>query len=221
MTSPWFSTVIFDCDSTLSAIEGVDEVAGDLKAESSLLTEMAMQGAIPLQDVYGRRLDLIRPSSEAIARLGDRYIEALVPEALEVVRELHRLGITIQIISGGFAQPVERVGEYLGVSSDRVAAVRLEFNADGSYRDFDRTSPMTRSGGKREWIREHDARLPRRRLMVGDGVTDLETRDVVDCFAAFAGVVRRDMVVNAADRVITGPGLGDVLRLAVDGPRHF
>jgi phosphoserine phosphatase len=218
MTGPCFSTVIFDCDSTLSAIEGVDEVAGPLKAESARLTEMAMQGEITLQEVYGRRLDLIRPSREAIARLGDRYIEAIVPDAREVVGKLLAAGVVVQIVSGGFAQPVEQVGAYLGVAPDRVAAVRLEFHADGTYRDFDRSSPMARSGGKREWIREHDALLPRRRLMVGDGITDLETRDVVDCFAAFAGVVRREGVVSAADLVIAGPGLAEVLRLALEGP---
>lgn len=219
--TPWFSTVIFDCDSTLSAIEGVDEVAGPFKAESTLLTEMAMQGQITLEEVYGRRLELIRPTRDAIERLGQRYIDTIVPDAREVVGELISAGITVQILSGGFAQPVEQVGAYLGVDASRVAAVRLEFKEDGSYRDFDRASPMTRSGGKREWIRENDERLPRRRLMVGDGVTDLETRQVVDCFAAFAGVVRRDMVVNAADRVIAGPGLGEVVRLALEGPRNF
>jgi phosphoserine phosphatase len=96
--------------------------------------------------------------------------------------------------------------------------VRLDFNADGSYRDFDRSSPMTRSGGKREWIRANGARLPRRRLMVGDGITDLETREVVDCFAAFAGVARREKVIAAADVVVVGPGLGQVLHLALEGP---
>lgn len=216
MSAPWASTVIFDCDSTLSAIEGVDEVAGPHKAESERLTELAMQGHIPLEEVYGRRLELIRPTRAALDRLGALYVERLLPGAREAVQELQRHGIVVQLLSGGFAQAVEAVGHTLGVTTDRVAAVRLDFAADGSYRDFDRTSPMTRSGGKREWISAHDATLPRRRIMVGDGVTDLETRPVVDCFAAFTGVTQRDAVVAKADVVITH--LDQVITLAVDGP---
>lgn len=218
MSQPWAATVIFDCDSTLSAIEGVDEVAGQHKAESERLTQLAMQGQIPLEEVYGRRLELIRPDRNAIERLGEVYVARLVPGAREAVRELQRHGIVVQILSGGFAQAVEAVGAALGVAGDRIAAVRLDFNADGSYRDFDRASPMTRSGGKRDWINANDARLPRHRLIVGDGVTDLETRPVVDAFAVYTGVVRREAVVAAADTIIPGPSLEPVIEFALRGP---
>lgn len=221
MAKPFFSTVILDCDSTLSAIEGVDEVAGPHKAESERLTALAMQGQLPLEEVYGRRLALIRPSRQAIEALGQRYIAAAVPGAREAVDTLLRAGVTVQIVSGGFAQAVEELARYLGVAAERVAAVRLEFHADGSYRDFDRASPMARSGGKREWIRASLDRLPPRRLMVGDGVTDLEARAVVDCFAAFAGVVRREPVMAAADLVLRGPGLHDLVPLAIDGAGYI
>ena len=56
-----FRTVVFDCDSTLSAIEGIDELAGEHRSAVTELTEAAMRGEVPLQDVYGRRLALIRP----------------------------------------------------------------------------------------------------------------------------------------------------------------
>ncbi|HWA15093.1 MAG TPA: HAD-IB family phosphatase [Gemmatimonadales bacterium] len=216
MATPWAATVILDCDSTLSAIEGVDEVAGPHKAESERLTQLAMQGQIPLEEVYGRRLDLIRPSRTAIEQLGELYIARLLPGAREAVAELHRHGVVVQLLSGGFAQAVEAVGKAIAVPAERVAAVRLIFDPAGGYRDFDRASPMTRSGGKREWIIANDARLPRRRIMVGDGVTDLETRPVVDCFAAFTGVVRREAVVTAADAILDR--LEQAVALALNGP---
>jgi phosphoserine phosphatase len=218
MSAPWFATVILDCDSTLSAIEGVDEVAGPHRQESERLTHLAMQGVLPLDEVYGRRLSLIRPTRTAIERLGEQYVARIVPGAAMVVRELLRHGVVVQILSGGFLQAVTHLARFLKVPDDRTAAVRLEFNADGSYRDFDRTSPLARSGGKREWIRAQDAWLPRRRLMVGDGVTDLETRPEVDAFAAFTGVVRREAVVTAADIVLAGPGFEAILPLALEGP---
>jgi len=59
------------------------------------------------------------------------------------------------------------------------------------------------------WLPE----LPRPALMVGDGAKDLEVQGVVDCFAAFAGVVARPAVIEAADEVIRERSLLPVLDL--------
>ena len=56
---PPYGTVVFDCDSTLSAIEGVDELAGEKRDEVEALTRRAMNGELSLDQVYGERLDLI------------------------------------------------------------------------------------------------------------------------------------------------------------------
>src|SRR6187401_3016155 len=75
-----YGTVVFDCDSTLSTIEGIEELARDHRAEVEALTEEAMRGAIPLEQVYGRRLELVRPPRGRVLALGRRYIETLVPD---------------------------------------------------------------------------------------------------------------------------------------------
>jgi len=77
-----------------------------------------------------------------------------------------------------------------------VHAVGIRFNADGSYADFDRASPLAASGGKRVVVER--LALPRPILAVGDGATDVDMKPVVDTFAAFTGFARRDAVVNAA-----------------------
>src|SRR5690606_29915235 len=41
-----FRSVVFDCDSTLSRIEGIDELAGPRLEEIRAMTDAAMQGAI-------------------------------------------------------------------------------------------------------------------------------------------------------------------------------
>ena len=55
---PAYELVFFDCDSTLSSIEGIDELARSKgKAERvGLLTNKAMDGELDLADVYGKRL---------------------------------------------------------------------------------------------------------------------------------------------------------------------
>lgn len=211
-----FRTVIFDCDSTLSAIEGIDELAGPHRAEVARLTERAMAGEISLEAIYGSRLDLLRPTRAELAALGRQYIERMVPGAPETVAALQRDGVVVQVMSGGLLPPVLDLARHLGIPDDRVAAVPIWFDAADRYAGFDADCPFTQSGGKRRWIEAHLTRLPRPILMVGDGATDLETRPVVDCFAAFTGVVRRPPVADAAD--VELPSLPDVLTLVHAAP---
>jgi phosphoserine phosphatase len=212
-----FQTVIFDCDSTLSTIEGIEELARDHRAEVEALTEEAMRGAIPLEQVYRRRLDLVRPPRGRVVALGQRYIDTLVPDARETVAALRGEGIEVRVISGGLKPAVIAVARALGIPDADVAAVDIFFGGDGAYSDFESTSPLAVSGGKRTVIEGWN--VPRPALMVGDGATDLEAKPVVDGFVAFAGVVFRPQVVAAADYVIRERSLAPVLPLALGGVR--
>lgn len=209
-----FGTVFFDCDSTLSTIEGIEEIARDHRAEIEALTDEAMRGAVPLEEVYGRRLALVRPTRQAVLALGRRYIETLVPGARETVRGLLDAGVHVRVISGGLKPAVLIVARELGIEDSAVDAVDVYFAADGSYQGYDVASPLAASGGKRVVIEAlRDA--PRPLLLIGDGATDQEAQDVVDVFAAFAGVVSRPAVVAAADHVIRDRSLAEVLDLVL------
>lgn len=207
-----FQSVVFDCDSTLVQVEGIDELAGAHREQVRALTDAAMAGAVPLDEVYGRRLTLIRPTREAVAALGRIYLAALVPDAAATVAGLLWLGKDVRIVSGGLLQPVLEVARALGIPEGRVAAVEARFGPDGAYAGFDTASLLSRSGGKTRVLSAW--KLPRPSLLVGDGATDLEARPAVDAFAAFTGVVCRDAVVAAADFRIPGPSLAAVLALA-------
>ena len=212
-----FRCVIFDCDSTLCAIEGIQVLGTAHHEEIARLTASAMQGQIALEQVYAHRLALAQPARRDLEALADRYVATLVPDAREVVRALHAEGIEVRILSGGLRPAVLAVARALGVPDDRVAAVDLRFGDDGSYCGFDEASPLARSGGKRAVIAGWDPPAPRPSMLVGDGATDLEARPAVDAFIAFAGVVRRSDVVDRADLVIDGPSLAPVVPLALGG----
>lgn len=208
-----FASVVFDCDSTLAAVEGIDELAGAAAEEVRALTQAAMEGRLPLEEVYGRRLALIRPSRAVVEALGAAYAAALVPGARETVAALRAAGRTVRVVSGGLAPPVEAVAAALGIPRRDVAAVGVRFAADGSYAGFDEDSPLARSDGKAEVIRAWN--LPRPVLLVGDGATDLAARPAVDAFAAYMGVAWRPAVAAAADFVLRDPDLRAVLPLAL------
>jgi len=199
-----FSTVIFDCDSTLSRLEGIEALAGAHQREISHLTEQAMAGAIPLDQVYGRRLELIRPSRQQVEQIAERYIEALLPDAGRVVRELQVHGVRVRIMSGGLRPAVLPLARQLGLAPEQVDAVDIRFDGSGEYAGFDERSPLAQGGGKRVLVEQllREAVITRPVLLVGDGATDLEARPVVDLFLAFAGVARREPVVRGAEIVI-------------------
>lgn len=211
--------VVFDCDSTLSAIEGIDELAAGRRAEVETLTDAAMRGELPLEAVYGRRLALIRPTDSAVADLARRYVEAIVPDAAEVVAALAFEGIDVRIMSGGLRPAVLAVANALGIAHERVAAVDIQFDAAGDFAGFDERSPLARAGGKREVMRLWRAEIGGPVMMVGDGATDLEASGVADVFVAYTGVVTRPSVVVAADVVVRSLSIAPILPLALGGER--
>lgn len=207
MGGPRFGTVLLDCDSTLSAIEGIDELAAGHRDAITALTDAAMRGELPLEAVYGARLARIRPDRAALEALSRQYIARAVPGARETVAALRRHGVAVRIISGGLLPAILPFAEWLGLAATDVAAVAVEFAPDGRYAGFDEGSPLARSGGKRIVVEAWRPSLPGPVLLVGDGVTDLEARPAVDRFLAFTGVAARPAVVAAADGVLPGPSL--------------
>lgn len=217
------ATVVFDCDSTLCAIEGIDELAGPQRAEVEALTAAAMHGELPLEAVYGRRLELIRPDARRIARLSRQYVQRLVPDGREVVAALQGEGIRVCIVSGGLLPAVLAVADALHIAHEDVAAVGIRFDDRGAYAGFDEESPLAQSRGKCDVLAAWRGRADgERTMLIGDGATDAEAADVVDVFVAYAGVAERPAVVEAADAVIRSSSLAPVLPLALGGeaPRN-
>ena len=210
-----FFSVIFDCDSTLSAVEGIDELAGTYREQSQALTEAAMRGELRLEEVYGRRLELIRPTRDRVNALGQLYVQRLLPDARATVAALRAEGIAVRIVSGGLLPAVREVARAVEVPDEHVAAVDVWFDERGDFAGWDTSSPLARSLGKRTQLEQWNGSLPGPILMVGDGITDLEARPPADMFVGFAGVVAREPVIAGADAVIHERSLAPVLRIAL------
>jgi phosphoserine phosphatase SerB len=194
--------IFFDCDSTLSTIEGIDELARargpEIFAKVEHLTHQAMNGEVPIAEVFGRRMEIIQPdraTAESVARL---YVDTIVPGVPEVIARLKADGWIPVILSGGFEPLILPLARQLGI--DHVEAVPLHFDDDGRYAGYGSGYPTTRNGGKPEIIREWKAAmLPEAVVMVGDGISDLESKAAVDLFIGFGGVIARGAVRKGAD----------------------
>lgn len=228
---PEFAHVIFDCDSTLSTVEGIDVLAKDLglEAEVAALTQAAMEGEVELNAVYAERLRMLRPSKQAIAALRSAYKSNPVPDAAEVVAALLDLGIAVYVVSGGLADPVGDFAVSLGIDPENVRAVEARHDAlsgewwkaghgpiDEEYAGFE-DGALTRSNGKAEIISELLAGKSGASLLIGDGASDLEAAQSVDLFVGFGGVVRRSAVAESAPIYISANTLAPVLPIAI-GP---
>lgn len=198
--------IVFDCDSTLSSIEGIDELGrargADVFARVEAMTNDAMNGKLAVEAVFGERLRIIRPRAADVAAVGAQYIDTIEPTAVATLAALRAAGWTPIILSGGFRNAIRPLADHLGV--ERVEAVDLFFDAAGDYAGYDERYPTTRSGGKPEVIRSLKAELnPARVVMVGDGVSDLETKPEVDLFIGFGRYVTREKVRAGAAKFVT------------------
>ncbi|SJM95207.1 HAD-superfamily hydrolase, subfamily IB (PSPase-like) [Crenothrix polyspora] len=202
-----FDVICFDCDSTLSKIEGIDELARrvGMAEEMSRLTDLAMNGVVPLQDVYGRRLEAIKPDSASIDWVAQLYITEIVEGVKELFDTLLVQGKTVHVISGGLRQAIMPLAAFLGLPESHVHAVDVYFNDDGSYRGFDETSPLARAGGKAEvvGVLKGNASI----VMIGDGKTDMEAKQAGAYVIGFGGVADRQIVRELADFYTVEPSL--------------
>lgn len=197
--------IAFDCDSTLSAIEGVDELARlagpEVFAQVEELTNQAMNGEIAIEEVFARRMDLIQPTREQCEEIGQLYIKHIEPTAKETINALKSNGWECLIISGGFAPCIEALAQDLGIT--RIEAVPLHFTNNNAYHGFDTEYPTTRNGGKPDIISSIITETsPDQIVMVGDGVSDLETQPIVSKFIAYAGYTPREKVLSKSQHTV-------------------
>ena len=207
-----FDVVCFDCDSTLSRIEGIDELArrNGLFEQVAALTDAAMNGELALEEVYANRMELIKPDKAAIDWLADLYIAELVEGVADTIKTLQANHKQIHIISGGLRQAILPLADHLAIPEDHVHAVDVIFDSQGHYQDFARQSPLAVSGGKARVCRK--IRLTNSSLvMVGDGKTDLEAKQAGAFMIGFGGVVKRQLVQDQADCYVADPSLTAIL----------
>jgi phosphoserine phosphatase len=218
MRWPHYDRVFFDCDSTLTAVEGIDVLAESVgkRWRVQVLTQAAMEGERDLEAVYARRLRAVKPTREQVRDIRRSYKRHAVEDAALVIAALHALGHEVYIISGGLAEPVEEFGVYLGVPRERIRAVGISYNQlSGDWWNSNKSDQsgheeylnyqegaLTVSDGKAQIIRELLGRQRGRSLLVGDGNSDLLAGQAVDLFVGDGGVVVRPRVLAQAPAFI-------------------
>ncbi len=231
-----YDHVIFDFDSTLSGIEGIDVLAdkAGVGEKVSELTQQAMDGKTELESVYEQRLSTIRPTRGQIRALKEQYRKHLTEDAREVISALHLLGIETYIVSGGLLEPIVEIGTGLGIPAENIKAVEIQYDefsgewwlAQNGLNDRDQPflksnqTALEKTHGKAGVIEQLLCGKRGRSLLVGDGASDLVAGCAVDLFVGYTGIVERERVVTSAPVLLKSRSLAPVIVLSA-GLRAF
>lgn len=210
------SAVIFDCDGTLTTIEGIDELAKNNGASDIVqgLTRDAMGKSGMNPELYEKRLALVNPTQAEVIALGRQYIAHQVPDIDSVIQIFKRLNKAIYIVSAGLYPAVAVFGKHLQVHDDNIYAVKIDFDAEGRYLSFDKGSALTYRDGKREIVREIKKHHPEV-MCIGDGLNDYAVYDLVTRFVGYGGAYYRDNIASLCQFYIKSLSMASLLPLAL------
>jgi len=174
-----FALIAFDMDSTLIAIECVDEIAAvaGKKAEVAAITEAAMRGEIAdYKESLRRRVALLRgvPAS-ALQRVYDERLR-FNPGAERLVAACKAAGLKTLLVSGGFTFFTDRVRDRLGFDFTRSNVLEVEGGALTGRLVDQPWGDICDGAEKRKMLIETCAALaisPAQSIAVGDGANDL------------------------------------------------
>ncbi len=112
-----FGLVAMDMDSTLLAIESIDEIADmhNVKPQVSAITQSTMRGEISFAESLTRRTALLAGlAQEALQKVYDERVR-LSPGAEKMLQRLQAVGIKTMVISGGYTFFTDRIKDRLSL----------------------------------------------------------------------------------------------------------
>lgn len=202
--------IVLDVDSTLIQDEAIDLLADEagVADQVAMLTARAMSGEIDFAESLTQRVALLQGLPvEALERVWEKI--RLTPGARTFVRTLHRMGMKIAIVSGGFTVFTERLKADLGL--DHAFGNQLEI-VDGELTGNLIGPPIDRA--RKASILTEVARVEGipldQTVAIGDGANDLDMLAVAGLGIAFNA---KPVVRDAAQTAVSVPYLDAILFL--------
>ncbi len=203
-------TFIIDFDSTFIQVETLDELAAtalegkpdrpEIVEKISEITRLGMEGRIPFDESLRRRIALLTAEKSHVQKLTKRLKHKISPSIKRNKSFFKKHGKKILILSGGFKEIVIPIVKSYGIPEKNVFANTFIFSKSGQISGFDKKNPLSKEGGKLELIKSLN--LTDEIYVLGDGHTDYQLKEagLAHKFFAFTENVKRESVVEKADR---------------------
>jgi phosphoserine phosphatase len=206
--------IIFDCDGTLSSIEGIDQLAELNHASEAVkeLTATAMSKTGLTPDIYQKRLDLVLPTQKLIEALGKLYCKNITPDTRAVIQLLQKLNKQIYIVSAGLHPAIVPLAELLNIPKTNVFAVDMQFDQTGKFIFYEEDSPLIKNDGKKIIVSKLLQKYPRAGY-IGDGLNDVVVYDLVTRFIGYGGIYYRSNIAALCEYYIETPSMSAILPL--------
>jgi len=200
--------VCLDFDSTICKYETLDKLIKDLKLNNKKdvniesITKSAMNGSVDFFDSLNYRMSFVTGiTKEKLQEYTDDFIrrDDLYPKINLFLEKCYNLDYDVCIISGGFRNIISEyiLKGYLNIDENYVFANQFKFNQEQEIIGF-LESDLNYSDGKVKVVNKLKKKY-NRVITVGDGSTDLATKDYVDYFIAFTKYALRKNIVKKSD----------------------
>lgn len=206
-----FKLIAMDMDSTLLAIESIDEVADihDIKPQVAEITLKTMCGEISFEESLTQRTALLKGlHADALQTVYDERVQ-LSPGAEVLLRKARNAGLKTMVISGGFTFFTDRIKKKLCL--DYSAANTLEIQ-DNKLTGKVLGKILGREGKAEALINVcHELNIKHEQVIaIGDGANDLDMMAVAGISIAYHA---KPIVQNKATYSINHVGLDGVINL--------
>ncbi|MFC3810657.1 phosphoglycerate dehydrogenase [Lacihabitans lacunae] len=203
---------VIDFDSTVTQVEGLDELAAiALKGQADgaevvkkikALTDAGMSGEISFSEALKSRIELLKANKSHIEILIDFLKTKISDSFLRNKSFLKEYNADIYIVSSGFKEFILPITQSLGLKDENVYANTFTFDKEGNITGVDQSNVLAQTGGKIKLM--ESLKFEGHVSVIGDGYTDFEIKKAgfADRFYAFTENVERPKVVAEADFAI-------------------
>lgn len=203
---------VIDFDSTVTQVEGLDELAAialkgqadgaEIVKKIKALTDAGMSGEISFSEALKSRIELLKANKSHIEILIDFLKTKISDSFLRNKSFLKEYNADIYIVSSGFREFILPITQSLGLKDENVYANTFTFDEEGNITGVDQSNVLAQTGGKIKLM--ESLKFEGHVSVIGDGYTDFEIKKAgfADRFYAFTENVERPKVIAEADFAI-------------------